>query len=146
MSHAWELTKLYRQFYRAKRYNSNSILRPLSIAAKTILIADPRLFNSQEALHELVFGELQRRINKLQQDGLAFYPKGSTRESREQAMREFVTYLVDNVYYGAFRGDASALQGKQLNLLSSACEAIYRTETAKAQTEVAEIEATNGAD
>ncbi len=138
MSHAWELTKLYRQFYQAKRYNSNSILRPLSIAAKTILMADPRLFNSQEALRELVFGELQRRVNKLQQDGLAFYPKGSSRESREQAMRDFAAYLVDTVYYGAFRGDASALQGKQLNLLSSACEAIYRTEAAKAQVEEAE--------
>ena len=146
MSHARELTKLYRQFYQAKRYNSNSILRPLSIAAKTILAADPRLFNSQEALRELVFGELQRRVNKLQQDGLAFYPKGSSRESREQAMRDFAAYLVDTVYYGAFRGDASALQGKQLNLLSSACEAIYRTEAAKAQVEEAEVEALNSVD
>jgi CRISPR-associated protein Csc3 len=143
MSHARELTMLYRQFYRARRYTSNSILRPLQIAAKTLLNADRRLFDSQEALQELVFGELQRRINKLQQDGLAFYPKGSTHDSREAAIRQFADYLVDTVYYGAFRGDASALQGKQLNLLNSACEAIYRTESAKDRTETGEVESTD---
>ncbi len=143
MSHARELTTLYRQFYRARRYNANSILRPLSIAAETILAADPRLFDSQEALRELVFGEVQRRINKLQRDGLAFYPKGSTRESREESMRKFADYMVDKVYYGAFRGDDSAMQGKQLNLLSSTCEAIYRTEEAKVRAESEKIKTTN---
>ena len=131
MSHAKELTLLYRQFYRAKGSKTNSILRPLSVAAKTVLSADRRLFDTQEALRELVYGELQRRINKLQQDGLAHFPKGSNYESRETAMHKFAAYFVDEIFYGAFRGDASTLQGKQLNLLSSACEAIYRTEQAK---------------
>ncbi len=140
MSHARELTTLYRQFYRAKRRNSNSILRPLSIGAKTLLGADQRLFDNPEALEEVVFGELQRRVNKLQKDNLAFFPKGSSYESRETAMRQFANYLVNQIFYGAFRGDVSALQGKQLNLLSSACEAIYRTESAKDNAETADVE------
>lgn len=135
MSHARELTQLYRQFYRAKKYNANSIVRPLSLTTKIILEADPRLFPDPESLRELVFAELQRRINKLQQDGLAFYPKGSTYETRNEAMEKFATYLVDTIYYGAFRGDKSALRGKQLNMLSSACESIYRVMQAEEKKE-----------
>ena len=140
MSYARELTTLYRQFYRARRYNSNSILRPLSIAAQTILNADRRLFDSPEALKELVFGELRRRVTKLQEDGLAFYPKGSKREDREEAMRKFADYLVNEIYFNALKGDPSALRGKQLNLLSSACEAIYQAESAKDWAEREEVE------
>lgn len=135
MSHARELTHLYRQFYRAKKYNTNSVVRPLSLAAKIILEADSRLFPDRDSIRELVFSELQRRINKLQQDGLAFYPKGSTYESRAEAMQQFAGYLVDTIYYEVFRGDKSALRGKQLNLLSSACEAIYRTAQAQERKE-----------
>lgn len=131
MSHARELTHLYRQFYQAKKYNTNSVVRPISMAARIILEADSRLFPDQESIRELVFSDLQRRINKLQQDGLAYYPKGSTYESRTEAMQKFSGYLVDTIYYGVFRGDKSAMRGKQLSLLSSACEAIYRQEAAK---------------
>jgi CRISPR-associated protein Csc3 len=140
MSYARELTQLYRRFYRARRYNSNSILRPLSIAAQTMLNADRRLFDSPEALTEAVFGELRRRVTKLQQDGLAFYPRGIRREEREEAMHKFADYLVKEIYFGAFKGDPSALRGKQLNLLSSACEAIYRDESAKDRAEQEEVE------
>ena len=142
MSHARELTTLYRQFYRARRHNSNSILRPLKIAADTLLSADSRLFNDQQALIELVYGELRRRVTKLQEDGLAFYPKGSKWEDRETAMRRFADYLVNTVYFGALKGDPSALRGKQLNLLSSACEAIYRDEAARDWAEREEVEST----
>jgi CRISPR-associated protein Csc3 len=140
MSHARELTTLYRRFYRARRYNSNSILRPLHIAAGTLLTADRRLFDSPEALTELVFGELRRRVSKLQSDGLAFFPRGSTWEERESAMRQFTDYLVNQVYLGAMKGDPSALRGKQLNMLGSACEAIYRDESAKDWAERQEVE------
>ena len=42
-NHARELTQLYRQFYRAKRWNSNSILQPVSKTARAILDADAQL-------------------------------------------------------------------------------------------------------
>ena len=57
MSHARQLVDLYRQFYRASRYNSNSILRPIAVAARTILNADPRLFDRPD-LTDAVRGEL----------------------------------------------------------------------------------------
>lgn len=127
MSHARELTLRYRRFYRARRYNSNSILRPVSIAARTILEAEPRLFD-QAGLTEAVVGELRSFAERAQREGLAFFPRGSTHESREAAMRDFAEYMVSEIFCTAFRGDRSALRGKQLNLLKSACEVIYRAE------------------
>jgi CRISPR-associated protein Csc3 len=125
MSHARRLTTLYRKFYRAKRRNANSILRPLSIAAKAVLEADPRLFD-REGLVEAVYGELHSYVERGGKESLFYFPKGSDRPEREQAMREFADYFVDQVFYDALRGDKSALRGKQLNLLKSACEVIYR--------------------
>jgi CRISPR-associated protein Csc3 len=125
MSHARTLTTLYRKFYRAKRRNANSILRPLSIAAKAVLEADPRLFD-REGLVEAVYGELHSYVERGGKESLFYFPKGSGRPEREQAMREFADYFVNQVFYGALRGDRSALRGKQLNLLKSACEVIYR--------------------
>ncbi len=139
MSHAQQLTELYLQFYRAIRYNSNSYLRPITIAANTILDADPRLFD-QQGLVEAVYGQLCNYIERAQREGLAYFPKGSTRQSREQAMRGFSAYFVDQVFYGTFRGDKSALRGKQLNLLKSACEVIYVTRLAQERNSQAPME------
>ncbi len=130
MSHAKKLTALYRQFYRAKGFKTSSILYPLRIATETLLKTDKRLFNDPEALTEVVFGEVRRRVTKLQEDKLAHRPKGSTREEREAAMDQFSDYLVNTIYYDVFKEDVSAMQGKQLNLLGSACEALYRKEDA----------------
>ncbi len=132
MNHARELTRLYRQFYRAKTSKPNSILRPLAIATQAILAADPRLFGTEAAMEDMVFGTIRRRITKLWQENLAFPPpKDEQPESLEQAMRDFAAYLVHTIYFEALRGDTSALRGKQLNLLSNACEGIYREEQAK---------------
>lgn len=131
MSHARKLTELYRRFYWAKGSKPNSILRPIAITAETLLTADRRMFKDQAALEEVVFGTLRRRINKLQSDNLARYPEGSNYEEREAAMREFTTYFVKTIYFDEFKEDVSALRGRQLNLLSNACEAIYREENAK---------------
>jgi CRISPR-associated protein Csc3 len=134
MSHARKLATLYRQFYRARRPNSNSILRPVSIAARAVLDADPRLFD-QEGLVEAVYGELYSYTERAGREGLAYFPKGSNRESRGQAMRDFAAYFVNKVFYETFRADKSALRGKQLNLLKSACEVIYREEADRERTE-----------
>ncbi|TEU17163.1 MAG: type I-D CRISPR-associated protein Cas10d/Csc3 [Anaerolineales bacterium] len=142
MSHARTLTKLYRKFYRAKRRNTSSILRPLSIAARTVLETDPRLFD-REGVIEAVYGEVYRYIERGRREGLFRYPRGSDATSREQAMREFTDYFVNQVFHEALRGDKSALRGKQLNLLKSACEVIYREADAR---EWAERDSTQSAD
>ena len=127
MSHARELTRLYRQFYRASRASPSAynVLRPLSIAARAVLDADPRLFADAESLVEAVYGELHARIEGAAEGRQFYFPRGSIAESREQAMRTFADTFVRQVFQDALRGDKSALRGKQLNLLKNACEVIY---------------------
>jgi CRISPR-associated protein Csc3 len=143
INHARELTLLYRKFYRAKRWNSNSILQPVSKTARAILDADTQMFSTPESLTDAVYGALHAFIDRAYRERLAFPPKGSTRESQQTAMREFVSHFVNDIFFGVFRGDKSAVRGKQLNLLKNACEVIYLDEAAKdkAEREQAETEA-----
>jgi CRISPR-associated protein Csc3 len=131
MSHARQLVDLYRQFYRASRYNSNSILRPIAVAARTILNADPRLFDRPD-LTDAVRGELAAFMDRAKtgraEGRLA---PGSTAESREEAMRRFAEYFVGTIFYETFRQDVAALRGRQLNLLRSACEVLYQDAAAR---------------
>lgn len=128
MSHAKELVTIYRRFYRAKNIgNANAILRPLSVVADALLVADPRLFDGPEALVEVAYGELYRfmdRVSKGLADGR--FPKGVSGPEREQAMRQFCEKFVNDVFIGVFNQDVAALRGKQLNLLRSSCEVLYR--------------------
>jgi CRISPR-associated protein Csc3 len=128
MSHAKELVRLYRGFYRAKSIkNAHSILRPLSVVSDALLVADQNLFKDTEALFEIAYGELYRfmdRVGKGLADGR--FPKGISVEERQKAMREFSNYFVRNIFEAAFNKDVAALRGKQLNLLKSACEVLYR--------------------
>ncbi len=129
MSKAKELVDLYRGFYRAKNTNANAILRPLSVISDALLVADMRLFEGNEALIELAYGELYRfmdRVGKGLADGR--FPKGISVSQRETAMREFCKVFVEDVFDKIFRYDVAALRGKQLNLLRSACEVLYRNE------------------
>ncbi len=131
MSHAKELTTLYMRFYRAERWNSNSILRPITIASQAILKADARLFD-REGLVEAVRGELRDfmdRVGSGRADGR--YAPGSDGPIREGAMRQFAEYFVGTIYCDTLRNDKSALRGKQLNLLKNACEVIYVDATAQ---------------
>lgn len=139
-SHARKLTELYRQFYRAKGWKSNSILQPVTKTARAILDADTRLFGNPEALIEAVYGYLRGFIERAYNEKLAFPPGGSTRESQQEAMREFARYFVQDIFFGVFRGDKSALRGKQLNLLKNACEVIYLDEAAKDRAEQEPVE------
>ena len=126
MSHARQLTELYRQFYRHKRRNSNSILRPITVASRAMLDADPRLFGDPEALIEVVHGAIYSfmdRVASSSADGS--FPRGSNHESREIAMKAFASYFVTDIYFDALGGDTAALRGKQLNLLKNTCEVIY---------------------
>ena len=107
MSHARTFVDLYRQFYRARRQNSNNILRPLSVAANAILSADRRLFD-REGLVEVVRGELRAFLERVRTGGAdGMLPPGSTRESREEAMSQFATFFVNTIFYDALRGDVA---------------------------------------
>ena len=125
MTEAEQLVTLYRQFYRHSKRNSNSILRPLAVAAKALLEADVRLFPTRESLIQVVEGELHgfaERVASGRADGRL--PKGSDYASREQATRDFAHKFV-SLYFDVLGADPSALRGKQLNLLKNACEVIY---------------------
>lgn len=126
MSHARELTTLYRQFYRAGGYKSNAILRPISVAAKAILDADTRLFGEPDALEEVVWGEVQGFINRVRSGSAqGRSPKGVTHKEADPYIRQFAHYFVHEVYVKALKQDAAALRGRQLNLLKNACEVLY---------------------
>jgi CRISPR-associated protein Csc3 len=132
MSHASELVALSRQFYRAKGYRTNNILRPLSVAAKAVLAIDPRLFETQEDVVEVVHGELNGFMKRVRNDAYGFpSPRDEDEtpqeaEQRREAYRQrFADYFVGRVFYEALRGDVAALRGKQLNLLKNAYEVCY---------------------
>jgi CRISPR-associated protein Csc3 len=131
MSHARTLTELYRRFYRAKaRASSNSILRPVSIAAHTVLSADRRIYGDADGLSEIVRGELRGFVDRVashRADG--YVPRievGGRKLIDEDAIRQFSDYFVKVLFFDTLRSDVSALRGRQLNLLKNACEVIYR--------------------
>ncbi|MFP4440697.1 MAG: type I-D CRISPR-associated protein Cas10d/Csc3 [Chloroflexaceae bacterium] len=129
MTHAQELTRRYRQFYRVNSFRSNAILRPLSVAAKAMLDADPYAYAEAPALIELIHGELHKMLQRIESNQIdGYFPKGSTRESRDEAIAAFSAYLVNDVYVKAYGEDRSAFRGRQLNLLKNACEVIYLAE------------------
>jgi CRISPR-associated protein Csc3 len=138
MSHAQELVRLYRKFYRhgSGRLNSNAILRPIREAADTLLDADLRLFNDDTALVELIAGRLRKSISSVSQAGSSgtvpvwLYDKaqGNVNEQIDHAIYEFAEYFVNQIYRDVFNRNRAALAGKQLNLLKNACETIYISE------------------
>jgi CRISPR-associated protein Csc3 len=138
MSHAHTLVELSRQFYRARGFSSNSILRPLSVVARVLLTADRHLFDDREGLIEVAHAELQAFMNRVrthQADGFQS-PRGAEEspqeaaQRREEYMQRFVKYFVGTIFYDALRGDAAALRGRQLNLLKNTYETLYRAAAA----------------
>jgi CRISPR-associated protein Csc3 len=137
MSHASTLVELSRQFYRARGFSSNSILRPLSVVARALLTADRRLFD-RDGLVEVAHGELQAfmdRVRNQQADGFlsprrAEESPQEAAQRREEYMRQFVEYFVGTIFHDALRGDAAALRGRQLNLLKNTYETLYRVAAA----------------
>ena len=127
VSLARKLVEQYRGFYRAKTpLNGNRMRRPLDVVAETLLKADQRLFDTPEALVELAEAELKRfmaRVGEGKADGR--FPKGVSAAERAAAMRQFSETFVNEVFIGIFNRDVAALRGRQLNLLSSACESLY---------------------
>lgn len=133
LNHPKKLTDLYRKFYRAnKRYNpkSNAVLKPIDIAAETILKAETSVFQG-ETLVAAVAAEvfkLMDRVHANTADGRWIMSK---REEERQAVLDFARYFVMEVFEKSFAGDRARLAGRQLNLMKDTCEFLYRLEDDK---------------
>lgn len=133
LNHPKKLTDLYRKFYRAnKRYNpkSNAVLKPIDIAAETILKAETSVF-SGETLVAAVAAEvfkLMDRVHANTADGRWVISK---REEERQAVLDFARYFVIDIFEQSFAGDRARLAGRQLNLIKDTCEFLYRLEDDK---------------
>jgi CRISPR-associated protein Csc3 len=133
LNHPKKLTELYRRFYRAnKRFNpkANAVLKPIDIAAETILKADSSVFDG-ETLISAVAAEvfkLMDRVHSSTAEGRWIMNK---REEERQAVLEFANYFVEDVFEGCFKSDRARLAGRQLNLIRDTCEFLYRLEDDK---------------
>jgi CRISPR-associated protein Csc3 len=133
LNHPQKLTELYRKFYKAgKPYNpkSNAVLKPIDLAAETLLKADSTVFQG-DALVTTVAAEvfkLMDRVHSKTADGRWVI---SDREEERQAVLVFAQYFVVEVFETAFAGDRARLAGRQLNLLRDTCEFLYRLENDK---------------
>lgn len=133
LNHPKNLTELYRNFYRAnKRYNpkSNAVLKPIDIAADTILKADLTVFNG-ETLVMTVAAEVFKLMDRVHSSTAEGRWVFSNREEERQAVLNFAQYFVIDVFEKSFAGDRARLAGRQLNLLRDTCEFLYRLEDDK---------------
>ncbi len=133
LNHPQKLTELYRKFYRAnKRYNpkSNAVLKPIDIAAETILKAESTIFQGETLVNAVaaeVF-KLMDRVHSSTAEGRWIFKH---REEERQAVLDFARYFVVDVFEKAFASDRARLAGRQLNLIKDTCEFLYRLEDDK---------------
>lgn len=128
LNHPQKLTELYREFYRAnKSYNAkaNAILKPLDVAADTLLKADNSLYQG-ETLVMVVAAEISKLMDRVHANTAEGRWKLSDREKERQKILDFARYFVEAVFAETFKGDRARLAGRQLNLLRDTCEFLYR--------------------
>jgi CRISPR-associated protein Csc3 len=128
-----QLVELYRKFYRAnKRFNpkSNAVLKPLDVAAETLLKADVSFFQG-EVLVNTVAAEIFKLMDRVHASTAEGRWVISQREDERQAVLEFARYFTIEVFEKAFAGDRAKLAGRQLNLIKDTCEFLYRLEDDK---------------
>jgi CRISPR-associated protein Csc3 len=144
LNHPRKLVQLYRKFYRAERkkglpLKTNAILKPLKVAADTLLKAD-HAAHSLDALSTIVIGEvssLMNRVGSNTAEGKSVVREILKKKGVEAAMqelediKEFCQYFVFEVFAKSFNSDRARLAGRQINLIYSACEFIYRDEDFK---------------
>ncbi|MFB2982025.1 type I-D CRISPR-associated protein Cas10d/Csc3 [Microseira sp. BLCC-F43] len=133
LNHPQKLTQLYRRFYRAnKRYNpkSNAVLKPIDIAADTILKAESSVFQG-ETLVAAVAAEVFKLMDRVRASTAEGRWAIGKREEERQAVLDFAKYFVVEVFEKSFASDRARLAGRQLNLLRDTCEFLYRLEDDK---------------
>jgi CRISPR-associated protein Csc3 len=138
LNHPKKLTELYREFYRAnKRYNAkaNAVLKPIDVAADTILKAESSMFNG-DALVTVVAAEVFKLMDRVHASTAEGRWVVSDREKERQLVLDFARYFVIDVFEKAFAGDRARLAGRQLNLIRDTCEFLYRLEQDKENQEM----------
>ncbi|MFM6781855.1 MAG: type I-D CRISPR-associated protein Cas10d/Csc3 [Dolichospermum sp.] len=128
LNHPQKLTELYRRFYRAnKRFNpkANAVLKPIDIAAETILKADSIVFDG-ETLTLAVAAEIFKLMDRVHSSTAEGRWMMNKREEERQAVLEFSKYFVEDVFEKCFKSDRARLAGRQLNLIRDTCEFLYR--------------------
>lgn len=132
LNHPLKLTKLYRVFYRAKKLYSpkaNAVLKPIDIAAETILKAESTVFYGETLVHAVAaeVTKLMDRVHANTADGTWKFTN-QERDKERQAILEFARYFVEEVFEKSFSGDRARLAGRQINLIRDTCEFLYRLE------------------
>jgi CRISPR-associated protein Csc3 len=137
MNHPQNLTTLYRKFYRANRQfnpKANAVLKPIDLAAETLLKADANFFQD-ETLIATVAAEIFKLMDRVHASTAEGRWMFKNREEERQAILEFAKYFVVDVFEQSFAGDRARLAGRQLNLLRDTCEFLYRLEDDKENAE-----------
>lgn len=133
-----ELVRLYRRFYRAKSpyAKPNAVLKPVDEAADVILKIDKALVAEEQALIDVVAARIAKLMTNVRRrtaegkptllciDG-KWKPALSLEEER-QAIYEYATFFVKDLFLETFKGDRARLAGTQLNLIRDTCDYLYR--------------------
>lgn len=138
MNQLRELVWLYRRFYRAKSSYAkpNAVLKPVDEAADVILKIDKALVAEEQALIDVTAARIAKLMTNVRRrtaegkptllciDG-KWKPALSLEEER-QAIYEYATFFVKDLFLGTFKGDRARLAGTQLNLIRDTCDYLYR--------------------
>ncbi|MEN8446709.1 MAG: type I-D CRISPR-associated protein Cas10d/Csc3, partial [Cyanobacteria bacterium J06555_13] len=133
LNHPKQLTELYREFYRANKAYSpkaNAVLKPIDIAADTLLKAESSMFHG-DALIAVVAAEISKLMDRVHNSTAEGRWVISDRENERQKVLDFARYFVEEVFEGAFSSDRARLAGRQINLIRDTCEFLYRLEQDK---------------
>lgn len=134
VNHPQELVSLYRKFYRADRnYNPSArkSIQPLYEANEIICKSDPSV-RSPEMLSLAIAGRIAKLMDQIHAgSGALGRWVISDRGEERQAILDFSSYLVNEVFYKSFGGDVGRFMGKQRGYLEDACELLYRLQQDK---------------
>ncbi|MFM6199975.1 MAG: type I-D CRISPR-associated protein Cas10d/Csc3, partial [Dolichospermum sp.] len=100
-------------------------LKPIDIAAETILKADSIVFDG-ETLTLAVAAEIFKLMDRVHSSTAEGRWMMNKREEERQAVLEFSKYFVEDVFEKCFKSDRARLAGRQLNLIRDTCEFLYR--------------------
>jgi CRISPR-associated protein Csc3 len=133
-----ELTQLYRRFYRAKSpyAKPNAVLKPIDDAADVLLKTDKALVNEDQALIDVVAARIAKLMTNVRRKTAEGKPtlicvdgKWKTAlsvEEERQAIYDYATFFVKELFLKTFKGDRARLAGSQLNLIRDTCDYLYR--------------------
>ena len=114
----------------ATNAKANAVLKPIDIAADTILKAESSMFHD-DALVTVVAAEVFKLMDRVHNSTAEGRWVVSDREKERQLVLDFARYFVVDVFEKAFAGDRARLAGRQINLIRDTCEFLYRLEQDK---------------